>query len=313
MDATCVSIPGSTGTDWRLHISLDVGSMCIDGVEVTDQHSGETFAHFPSRPGDIRIGDRGYAFAKSIGPVLAEGGWVVVRITWQNLPLESAEGQRIDVPQLAQQLTSTLAEWEVYLPTEQGRFQMRLALAALPQEAADKARCRIRKIYRKKGKTPDKRTLLTAGFIMVITNLPMAPWSTLEVLKLYRTRWQIELLFKRLKSILRLDHLRAFDSDLAQVYLLAKILAALLSEQFIQKIKLRYPAWFSSTRCPISFWRLTALSFDWLVQTVRGHITHAMILHALPLLARFLCDPPRKRPSQLAQLSFLLSNLSSAL
>lgn len=46
------------------------------------------------------------------------------------------------------------------------------------------------------------------------------PWADL--------RWQIECAFKRLKSLLDLDELRAFDSALAQTYLLAKLLGAIL-------------------------------------------------------------------------------------
>jgi len=46
--------------------------------------------------------------------------------------------------------------------------------------------------------------------------------------ELYRLRWQIEIAFKRLKSLLRIDELRAFDPVLAQTYLLAKLLAAVL-------------------------------------------------------------------------------------
>lgn len=311
MDATCASEPGSGGTDWRLHLSLDVGNLSVDGMELTDRHGGESFARCPTQPGDIRVGDRGYAYAKSMGPVLADDGRLVVRIGWQNLPLEDANGQRVDLIDYLRQLREATGEWEVYLQTPQGHFQLRLVVAALPQEAADRARQRIRKTYQKKGKTPDQRTLLAAGFVMLVTNLPAQSWLTLEVLKLYRVRWQVELFFKRLKSTLHFDHLRAFDSDLAQVYLLGKLLAALLTGQFIHQVRLRYPSWFTSSQRPVSPWILTALFFDVLRQMVRGQITLFSILDALPRLERFLCSTPRKRPSQLAQASALLSRLSS--
>jgi hypothetical protein len=310
MDATCVSEPGSTGTDWRIHLSLDLGNLCVDGVDVTDYRGGETFARCPIQPGEIRVGDRGYAFANSLEPVLASGGELVGRINWQSLPLEDATGQPVDLINCLYQLTEPTGEWAVYLHTPQARFPLRLIVAALPQEQADRARQRVRKIYRKKGKTPDKRTLFAAGYVMLVTNLPAFSWLPSEVVELYRLRWQIELFFKRMKSILHLDHLRAFDPDLAQVYLLGKLLAALLTDQCIRQVRLSCPAWFTSQQRPVSPWRLTALFFDWLRQTVRGQITLAMILEALPHLTRFLCDPPRKRPSQFIQASILLAGLS---
>lgn len=310
MDATCVSEPGSSGTDWRVHLSFDLGNLCMDGVEVTDCHGGETFARCPIQPGEIRIGDRGYAFANSLEPVLVDGGELVVRINWQNLPLADAAGQPVDLIGCLYQLVDPIGEWAVYLYTPQDWFSLRLVVAVLPQEQADKARQRIRKIYRKKGKTPDERTLFAAGYVMLVTNLPASSWPPSEVIELYRLRWQVELVFKRMKSILQFNHLRAVDPDLAQVYLLGKLLAAFLTDLYIQEVRLCCPAWFTSRQRPVSPWRLTVLFFDWLHQTVRGQLTLVMILEALPRLTRFLCDTPRKRPSQFIQASILLSGLS---
>jgi hypothetical protein len=304
MDGTVVSRPGSTGTDWRLHLSLDLGNLCLDGVEVSDAHTGENFVHCPTQPGDIRLGDRGYGYASSIGPVLAAEGLLVVRISWQNPVIEDQAGRQIDIPRLLQAMKpQSLREQPVFLPTQQGRFGLRLLIAALPQEAADKARHRLRKRKQKKGKTPDQRTLLAA--------LPVQDWPIKQVLHLYRLRWQIELFIKRLKSILHCDQLRAQDPQLAQVYLLGKILAALLLDDCLQQVKGRCPAWFRSVQRPPSMWRLTSLFFEGLLTSVRGTITLEMVLAALPRLQRYLCASPRKkRTQQLAQARSLFSSLS---
>src|SRR5438094_1907872 len=55
------------------------------------------------------------------------------------------------------------------------------------------------------------------------------PYTTL-FRSLYRVRWQIELAFKRLKSILRLDRLPAKSPGLAQAWIAAHLLIALLVE-----------------------------------------------------------------------------------
>jgi hypothetical protein len=311
MDGTVVSRPGSTGTDWRLHLSLDLGNLCLDGVEVSDAHTGENFVHCPTQPGDIRLGDRGYGYANSMGPVLAAGGWLVVRISWQNPVLEDQAGQQIDIPRLLKAMKNqSLKEQPVFLPTQQGRFGLRLLIAALPQEAADKARHRLRQRKQKKGKTPDQRTLLAAGFTILLTNLPAKDWPSKQVFHLYRLRWQIELFIKRLKSILHCNQLRAQDPQLTQVYLLGKILAALLLDDCLQQVKGRCPAWFRSVQRPPSMWRLTSLFFEGLLNSVRGTITLEMVLVALPRLQRYLCAAPRKRTQQLAQARSIFSSLS---
>jgi hypothetical protein len=310
MDGTGVSKPGSTGTDWRLHLSLDLGHLCVDGVEVTDAQCGETFKHCPTQAGDIRMGDRGYAFSDSMGVVLADGGGLVVRINWQSVPLKTSNGQKVDLIAGLRELNGAFGEQEVRFNTPQGCFALRLILSALPQAAADKARHRIRKMYRKKGKTPDERTLLAAGFVMLVTNLSVLEWPASKVLQLYRVRWQIELLIKRLKSILNLDYLRTLDRQLSQVYLLGKLLAVLLIDELIHQTQVRCPTWFTSLERPLNLWRLTTLFFEQLRQSVQGYITLAMILDVLPHLARLLCNAPRRRLSQLAQTRVILLGLS---
>lgn len=310
MDGTWVSKPGSTGTDWRIHLSMDLGHLCVDGLEITDAQSGETFGHCSTQPGDIRMGDRGYAFPESMGTVLAHNGWLVVRINWQSVALKALDGRKIDLMVHSQQMIGAFSDQEVQLNTPHGSFIVRLILGALPQAAADKARHRVRKMFRKKGKTPDERTVWAAGFVMLITNLTASEWPAREVLKLYRLRWQIELLIKRLKSILNLDHLRALEAQLAQVYLLGKLLALLMLDELFHQTQLRCPTWFNQVNRPLNVWRLTGLFFDHLRQIIRGYITLPIILDALPRLKRFLCNGPRKRLDQLSQARALLLQFS---
>ena len=77
-----------------------------------------------------------------------------------------------------------------------------------------------------------EETLILARYMVLLTNCE-AGVTPEQALEAYRFRWQIELAFKRLKSLLHLDQLRAKDPDLAQTYLLAKILGALLVEELV--------------------------------------------------------------------------------
>jgi hypothetical protein len=313
MDGTSLSQPGSQGTDWRIHISFDVEACCVDGIELSDAKTGETFAHFPTRAGEIRVGDRGYAYAKSMGPALKAHGFLVVRINWRNLPLADENGRKIDLigflrKEIGEQ---TLTELKVWLTAEEVRFGMRLIVAKLPQEAADKARACLRRKYRKKGAPLSQEALLAAGFILILSNLPAEQWTTKDILKLYRVRWQIELVIKRLKSLLHVDHIRSQCPELTQVYLLSKLLVAIMLDKLVQKVQAHHPEWFLDTKRPISLWRLTSLLFEIIATHLRGLITLTRVLSVLPLLKRFLCDPPRRRTQQLAQARQLLSKFAS--
>jgi IS4 transposase len=99
-------------------------------------------------------------------------------------------------------------------------------------EATEKERKRIRReTERRKGRKPHPNSLKAAGFIFLITDLPGDVLPTAEALELYRLRWQIEIFFKRLKSILDIDRLRAREERLGRTYLYANILGALIMDE----------------------------------------------------------------------------------
>lgn len=300
VDATVISRPGSTGTDWRIHASFDLGQMCLDGLELSDAHGRESLARFPARADEILIADRIYALASSLGPLLAHAARLVVRVGWNNVPLQTPTGDKLGIPTWLSTL-NCLCERSVQVSTPQGVFTLRLIACPLPSEKAQAARERVSQQARKKGKQLNPHSYLAAGFVLVLTNLPAETWEPSRVLWLYRLRWQIELHFKRMKSLLAIDHLRAQDPRLVQTYLLAKLLAALLLEHFVLQVRAQQPAWFAAPRRPLSLWRLSVLLWSALRNLIVGHLSFLQILTALPFLQRYLCDTPRSRSQQLAR------------
>jgi hypothetical protein len=235
VDATVINTPGSQGTDFRLHLGLDLGRLLIDRVELTGAEGGETLKRLELQPGEVVMGDRGYAQRQGIAAVVAAGAAVLVRLNWQNVPLQDAQGRRFDLLAALRRLAEVQAgEWAVQTaPARDGTPAVPGRLVALRKsaQAAEAARRKLYQQARKKGKTPSERTLEAAGYVFVFTTLTAAQLATEQVLVLYRFRWQIELTFKRMKSLIGLDELAMKDDRLARTFLLAKILAALLIEE----------------------------------------------------------------------------------
>lgn len=235
VDATVVSKPGSTGTDYRVHLGLDLGRLLIDAVELTTAEGGETFKRLALTPGDVVMGDRGYAQRQGIAAVVAAQGAVLLRLNWHNVPLEALDGTRFDLWEALRSLAATqVGEWEVRTaPAREGTPAVPGRLVALRKSpaAAEAARRKVRKEARKKGKTPSERTLEAAGYVLVFTTLPGERLTAQQVVELYRFRWQIELTFKRMKSLVGLDELAAKDERLGRTFVLAKILGTLLVEE----------------------------------------------------------------------------------
>lgn len=304
LDATVVCQPGSKGTDWRLHFGFDVPAGCMDQIEVTNGKGAELARRFQCQPGEIWIGDRAYAIARSLAHFVFSGAWLVIRTGWNRISWEKANGTPFDIIDWLKKTHLRPAdpglETQVWISSAQGRFSLRLIAKAIPGEAAERARRHCRREAKKNHHTPDERSLLTAGFILLLTNLPASHYPLQCVLDLYRFRWQVELAFKRLKSLIHLDHLRAKDAELAQVYLSSKILGIILMERIQLMLIARYPQAFNSQERPISLWRLNALLWDDLRRLVRGAVTLQKIRAVFPDLLKYLSDEPRTRVQQLA-------------
>ena len=84
-------------------------------------------------------------------------------------------------------------------------------------------------------KTVSPTTLELAGYVCVLSNVPSTLLSPEDLLEVYRFRWQVELVFKRMKSLLHLDELPAKDPDLARAFIYSKLLAALMLEDLTDR------------------------------------------------------------------------------
>jgi hypothetical protein len=234
VDATTVSIPGSQGTDWRIHVGFDLGSLSIDSLEVTGSQGGETYSRFAVKEKEVLIGDRGYTHRRGLWSVAQSGAYFLVRLNWQNLPLQSPQGESFDLLKALRQAGEDEA-LEFFVQTAPTReipaIPARLVILRKSPQAAEEARRKLLREAKKKGrKVVDARTLEAAAYIFVLTSVPTQDLSAAQVLETYRFRWQIEMAFKRFKEILPLRRMPVKDPDLAKTYLYANLLAVLLTE-----------------------------------------------------------------------------------
>lgn len=235
VDATTASRPGSTGTDYRVHLKFDLGTLTIAAVTLTDAHGGESFKQYVFTPGELVVGDRGYAQRPGIATAVAAQAEVLVRLAWQNVPLQQRDGSAFALLATLRALApAEIGDWEVQTaPMADGTPAVpgRLIAVRKSLQAAEAARRKLLAAARKKGKTPDARSLEACDYLFVFTTLPVERLAAPAVLEVYRFRWQIELAFKRLKSVLALDELTAKDPAFCRMFLCMKLLGALLVEQ----------------------------------------------------------------------------------
>ncbi len=73
--------------------------------------------------------------------------------------------------------------------------------------------------------------LETAAYIFVLTTVPASEMSIAQCLEIFRFRWQIELAFKNLKSVIGLTRMEAKSRDLCLAYISALLILAILVDR----------------------------------------------------------------------------------
>lgn len=242
VDASVIQEPGDTGTDWRLHYSLRLPELTCDHFELTSLREGEKLGRFSFAPGELIIADRGYSHRAGAAQVLDSGATLLLRWNPAALPVRDEHGGRFDLLARLRRLgPGQTGDWPVEF--EHAGRTHRLRLCALPksQTAAQRARQKTQaKARRNQTKAPQAQHLELAGYILVLTSLPPT-FSSGEALNLYRSRWQIELAFKRLKSLLGAGHLPKNEDRSARSWMQAKLLSALLLERLLLEARLFSP------------------------------------------------------------------------
>ena len=238
-DATTVKEPGKSGSLWRIHYSVRLPSLACDYFKLTETEgsgTGESLQQFPIREGDYLLADRGYSTASGIGYVAQGGGRVTVRVNTGTLTFQTSEGQPFDL--LGQVSTLECAgavqSWAAHVVAPQGlRVSGRVCAIRKTEEAILIAQQGIRKEAARKGRQVQPQTLEFAKYVIVFTTFPAAEFRGAEVLEWYRLRWQVELVFKRFKSLAEMGHLPKHDDESAKAWLYGKLLVALLVEKLI--------------------------------------------------------------------------------
>ncbi len=234
VDASTVQKPGAIKTTSRIHYAMRLTSLEPTQIIVTTEKVGETFKHFDSEDEQLYIGDRAYSNPPGIASMDSQGAHVLVRYNRSALPLYDSKGNSLDVFQCFRKLRKRgpVREWMATVhPANTAPIKGRLIMVRLPTDKAKEARERTQKEYRRKGRTLSSKALQAAEFVVVFTTIPKDRLNKDQVMELYRLRWQVELAFKREKSITGLDELPNFREDTIHTWICTKLLLSQIARR----------------------------------------------------------------------------------
>lgn len=235
LDATDIQEPGSTGSDWRIHYSLRLPEMCCDFFDLTDSHGAESLRRLPVEPGDLVLVDRGYNDRKAVSRVLECGGELIMRYNSGSFPLLNSRGQSFDPLEKLRPLEiGQTGEWGVRFLSQKGQtISARLCALRKSPEQSRRARLKARRKAQRNQVQIRPETLEYADFVVLLSTLNAQEMKLPVVLEFYRARWQVELAFKRLKSLLQMGQVPKKKEASCRAWMQGKILTALLIERLL--------------------------------------------------------------------------------
>jgi len=236
----------ATGTDARIHTALRLSDLSVYEAHATGVDVGESLKRFHWLPGQLVLADRGYSNALGIAHVVQHGADVVVRLNRGAMPLLHRDDRPFHVEAFLRTIREThIVEKDVriraWIDGHAHVVDGRLVAMRLPFDKAEEARARVRAEL---GSDASDEIIEMAAYVALFTTTPKSRMPAARCIEAYRLRWQIELLFKRWKSLCHFDRLPNERQDTILSWLYAKILLGLI----VDRIGAAAPALFPPVR-----------------------------------------------------------------
>ncbi len=233
VDASVVRQEGARQDQQRIHLCYSLNGNRMKQVKVTDQHTAESLSHFSFEPGDLVMADAGYGTAQNYIYTQEQGADAILRITPKNFCLYDADGEKIPRISLLKDAGEKNMEWvDIFGFCRYGKKSsfVRVVAHKLTDRQAEQTRKRKKRKASKNQGCIREDTLLCAGWTVVITSLG-AEYCGEEIMHLYRSRWQVELLFKRFKQKFSITTIKAGSTTYAEAEVLLWLILWTMAEK----------------------------------------------------------------------------------
>jgi hypothetical protein len=234
-ESLCVAFPGYSGSGTKacaaVQFEFDILSGKVNHLSLENARvSDKTYASprmATLREGDLLLRDLGYYSVGTYSEIESRKAFYVSRLHPQLLIYEKKRGvlKELSHGGIIKRLRASgkmYLDIPVYIGKDT-KHPVRLIANLLDEEAVG------HRIKNKKKKKLNKADKLTSQVNLFVTNMKKGLCATADVYRLYKIRWQVELMFKTWKSILNLDKVRKMKAYRLKCYLISKLLWGMLS------------------------------------------------------------------------------------
>ena len=240
----------------KLQTELDLRSgqlTCLQPEPGKSPDQGTDRQQVRPREGSLRIADLGYFSIPVLQMIDSAKAYFLTRI--QHVIKIHVEGKKQSLIEWLNSQPQTVVDRRIGLGGSYC-FPCRLIAWRVPEEIANRRRAKLRAhSIDKTGREPTRASLAACDWEFLVTNLSDEQLSVKEAIVLYRSRWQIELLFKRWKSHCEIHRMDGRNSVVKMTRLWARLCGAVVQHWLIVAV-----GW--SATATISFEKLAKLISD---------------------------------------------------
>lgn len=205
-------LPGSGGGASAANCKLQVGYEYKQGelgffkIDPGTRPDNAYTVHLPSvmQAGDLALFDQGYFKHETFSQIANKGAFFLTRFLVKTTIREAKTSTPIDLEGALYRLAGDRHQFQVVMGGQNGtpEGKCRLICLRVSQQVANERRRRLLENARRKGRTPSDTLLALCDWTLLVTNVAEEILPVEMAWRLYSLRWQIELLFKQLKSVL---------------------------------------------------------------------------------------------------------------
>ena len=191
--------------------------------------------------GELLLADLGYFSTKSFNRIVKNSAYFLSRFFVTTTMYDAKTKKRIDLKHILKKAVNNAYELDVVLGAEEkNQVRCRLICLRVSDEIAQIRRRKLRRNAAKKKKNVTEERMYMAGWTLLVTNIPNEWLPAEKVRDLYSLRWQIELLFKQLKSVLCIQKTSTTKEDRFRCEVLGKLIVAILIHRIHSQINCDY-------------------------------------------------------------------------
>ena len=179
--------------------------------------------------GDLILFDQGYFKLTTLAAIVAKGAFFLTRFLVRTTVAHPTTQEPIVLEKQLQCLATDTYEMNVRMGSEDSTTVVcRLIALRVSEQVANERRRRLNREAQKKGRSVSQYHRRMCAWTLLITNVP-PNWLPLEMVRaFYTVRWQIELIFKQFKSILRVHQSDTGKEQRLRCELYGKLIGAVI-------------------------------------------------------------------------------------